>query len=197
MPFNEPLMEMMNDAEPVKSRTNGTNRGIDLTSALEILSLRSSVLPQNQTIENENPNDFDVTALQHNLNGISSKVGCGCCPMVHGLDEIDSKGITSSQQQHPSGQLIDLGITTLDYDNSNGNTGDKNITTEVKSTMHNEATDLDILDKQEQQKQAQELAVARQEQLASTIHSMTTNDAISAIFHTQEDRVKCYRFFDE
>jgi hypothetical protein len=197
MPLHEPLMEVMTDVEPVTSTTIGTNRGIDLTAALEILSLRSSVLPQNQTIENENPNDFDVTALQQNLNGISSKVGCGCCSIVHSLDEIDSSGVASSQEQHPSGQLIDLGITTLDYNNSNSNAGDENVTTEVKSTMYNETTDLDILDKQEQQKVAQEQAVARQELLASTIRSMTTNDVISAIFHTQEDRVKCYRFFDE
>ena len=207
MPLHEPTLEVETDVPVTTTTTTNTaaNLGIDLNTALEILSLRSSsVLPMqnNQTIESENPNDFNVTTLQNNLNGLSSKVGCGCCSIVNGLDETDS-GIASSQQQHPTGQLIDIGTTTpLNYESSgsNNNTGDGNRTmTEINSAMLNEVSSAsaDILDKQEQQKMAQQQAIARQEQLSSTIHSMTISDVISAIFHTQEERVKCYRFFDE
>ena len=164
--------------DPAAATTMSTNNlGIDLHSALDILAQRTSAHAQHQTTENDNPNDSDIAALQESLNGISSKIGCGCCPVPNNLDNIDG-GLEHLQR---NGQVIDVGALTL-------NDGDKN---------SDNARNADVLDSQEQLKLTQQQAVDRQVQLMSTIQSMTTNDTISAIFNTQEERVKCYRFFDE
>lgn len=164
--------------DPAAATTMSTNNlGIDLNSALDILAQRTSAHAQHQTTENDNPNDSDIAALQESLNGISSKIGCGCCPVPNNVDNIDG-GLEHLQR---NGQVIDVGALTL-------NDGDKN---------SDNARNADVLDSQEQLKFTQQQAVDRQVQLMSTIQSMTTNDTISAIFNTQEERVKCYRFFDE
>ena len=182
--------------DPAATMSISANLGIDLNTALEILLRRSpSVHTQNKTIENENPHDIDITTLHQKLNGISSKLGCGCCPDINSLHEL-AGGLVASEQQKSNGQVIDIGATTLDYDNLS-NCEEKGLKTEVKPALYNESIAADILDKQERLKITQQQAVARQVQLLSTIQSMTINDTISAIFHTQEERVKCYRFFDE
>lgn len=164
--------------DPAAATTMSTNNlGIDLNSALDILAQRTSAHTQHQTTENDNPNGSDIAALQESLNGISSKIGCGCCPVPNNIDNIDG-GLEHLQR---NGQVIDVGALTL-------NDGDNN---------SDNARNADVLDSQEQLKFTQQQAVDRQVQLMSTIQSMTTNDTISAIFNTQEERVKCYRFFDE
>ena len=182
--------------DPAAATTMSTNNlGIDLNSALDILAQRTSAHTQHQTTENDNPNDSDIAALQESLNGISSKIGCGCCPVPNNLDNIDG-GLEHLQR---NGQVIDVGALTLnDGDNNSDNGGNKSRSMETKHAVYNEkARNADVLDSQEQLKFTQQQAVDRQVQLMSTIQSMTTNDTISAIFNTQEERVKCYRFFDE
>jgi hypothetical protein len=185
----------MNDTTATTTTTNA-NHGIDLNTALDILSRRTAARSQNQAIENENPNDnMDTITLQRTLNGISSQVGCGCCSttLTGSIDDPVGDSVISEEQRR-NGQVIDIGVSTLDYKSSSGN---ESMTVERKSTMHDKALAAEILDQQEKLKSTQEQAVVRQAQLLSTIQSMTTNDAISAIFHTQEQRVKCYRFFEE
>ncbi len=196
MTLPDPLSEGIADVDPAAATTMYTNLGIDLNSAMEILSRRSSVIPQNRTTDNGSANDIDIYTLQKNLNGLSSKVACGCCPVVSGLDSYPDSGAVMSKEHHQTGQLIDIGTTSLNDDNRD-NEGDENQTKGINSAIHNEAKAKDILDKQERLKVAQQQAVTRQEELASMIQSMTVNDTISAIFNTQEERVKCYRFFDE
>jgi hypothetical protein len=196
MTLPDPLNEGVAVADPAAATTMNTNRGIDLNSAMEILSQRSFVMPQNRTTENESPNDSAIDALQQNLNGLSSKVACGCCSVVRDLDSVPDSGTATTEEHRPTGQLINIGKTPWN-DNNKGTEGYENQTKGINSAIHIDAKATDILDKQGQLKVAQQLAVARQEELASMIQSLTINDTISAILNTQEERVKCYRFFDE
>ena len=206
------MMETMtsdpNAATTVMGTTTGstgtntdTNRGIDLQEAWQILSRRSTSSsahpPQHSALINESPSDMDITALQQNLNGIPSHIGCGCCSVANGGDDDPAgPGGVVGTFERPTGQVIDIGATALD-DGSIENNADANVTPETNATMDDEAIAANTLDQPEQFNVTQQQAVARQAQFMSTIQSMTTKEIITAIFQTQEERVKCYRFFDE
>lgn len=164
-------------AIPVESSPSTTSHGIDFNAALDILSQRTTAADNVENIVSDSNNN--------NVNGTTSSSqsrGCDCGQSIVSFDPNDLPP-NNKQPQHP-GQVIDIGSTILNTDSA-----DKRIT--------DAATDAKLQEKQIIQQQIQQRSVERQEQLLTTIQSLSMKDIVSIIFHTQEERVRTYRFYDE
>jgi hypothetical protein len=160
-----------------------SNIGIDLNTALELLSHRSLV--SHQSKDNKNPNISQNPKSDNISNEAISKSGFGCCSVANfNPENVSLSSIQSTSQM--DGQLIDIGTLIEDQDDA---------TKQYEAI--NDRKDQEVLDKQKDQHEAQQRVLKRQEELAITIQSMTIKEVISTIFHTQEERVRSYRFFDE
>jgi hypothetical protein len=167
--------------------TTPSNVGIDLNTALEILSQRSS-LSHNVT-DNKNPTVSRNSTSDLVSNGSIRKSVCECCSVVN-ENESQLPSLNSTSQRE--GQLIDIG-TVIDHQDD---PLQESFTIE-KHEVFEEKNEQEVHGKQKEQHETQQRALERQQQLAITIQSMTIKEIISVIFRTQEERVRTYRFYEE
>jgi hypothetical protein len=166
------------------------NTGIDLSTAVGILSLR---------LEKQPPSNIEQNSGESNDDNVSNKVinrttetgGCVCCQVARNDASVLSSMNTISPSQ---GQFVDL-CTTLDGNDEHERNSDMEHS--AKTDRKENEVDALLQEKQKEQRDAQQRAIERQQELAIKLQSMSVKDIIFTVFHTQEGRVQAYRFYDE